>query len=85
MSDPRDAARDDAERLLQHTEDVLKTTTTLLQRALDQTSGVRPETPRIVALRNELQVLRATVHLFEQAVLRERRHGSRAAQLKLAG
>jgi hypothetical protein len=86
MPDPRNAATDDAESLLQRTEDVLKRTTRLLQRASDQLTGVRPETPRIAALRNELQVLRATVHLFEQALLRERALASRAAQLlKLAG
>jgi hypothetical protein len=86
MADPRNAAPDDPERLLQGTEDVLKRTTKLLQRASDQISGVRRETPRIAALRNELQVLRATVHVFEQAVLRERSRASRAAQpLKLAG
>jgi len=86
MPDPRNATPDDAESLLQRTEDVLKRTTQLLQRALDQITLVRSETPRITALRNELQVLRATVHLFEQAVLRERARASLAAQLlKLAG
>jgi hypothetical protein len=86
MPDPLNAAPDDAESLLQRTEDVLKRTTELLQRASDQITRVRLETPRIAALGNELQVLRATVYLFEQAVLRERARASRAAQLlKLAG
>jgi hypothetical protein len=86
MPDPLYAAVDEAERLLRRAEDVLKRTTTLLEYAAHQLTLTRPETPRVAALQNELQVLRATVRLFEQEALRKRARTSRPAQLlKVAG
>jgi hypothetical protein len=76
----------DAEGLLRRTEDALKRTNKLLQRAMDQLTLSRLETPRIAALRNEMQVLRSTVRLLEQAVLRERERASHVVEwLKVAG
>jgi hypothetical protein len=86
MPTPRDAAPDDAQTLLQLTEDALARTTKLLQRAAGQLRLVRPETPHLVALRNELQVLMASVHLLDQAVVRERARANCVAPLlKVAG
>jgi len=86
MPDPLFTARDETERLLRQTEGVLKKTTTLLQSATDRLTAARTEPPRIAALRNELQVLRTTVYLLEQAILRGKAHASLAAHLlKVAG
>ena len=74
----------EAEGLLRRTEGALTRTSKLLQCATDQLTLARAETPRIAALRNELQVLRATVRLLEQAVLRERervRHAVEGSRL----
>jgi len=78
-------AQVDAERLLRRTEDALTRTSTLLQCATDQLALLRLETPRIAALRNELQVLRATIRLLKQAVLRERENAPAVQRLKVAG
>ena len=86
MPNPRDAAPDDAETLLRLTEDALTRTMKLLQRGADQLRLARPETPRLAALRNELQVLRASIHLLNEAVVRERARANRVVPLlKAAG
>jgi len=86
MPDLLFAAPGEAERLFRRTEDALTRTSKLLQCAINQLTLAQPETPRIAALGNELQVLRATVRLLEQAVLREKERASHAVQwLKVAG